>query len=207
MEQYIATNVLLALHIIFMVTWFSGLFYIVRLFVYHKEAEDEDEFAQRILQQQYRIMEKRLWYGITWPSMVMTIFFGLWLLVRAPVLLGQPWMHMKLGMVFFLILYHVLNHLLFLQAQKDRIEYSGFKLRIWNEGATIFLVSIVFIVILGGTKHGGGFDWKWGVLGILIFALALYLAVLLYKRIRNKKKKDPNSKGDLSDGDQDLAKR
>ena len=204
MERFVDTNVLLALHIIFMVTWFSGLFYIVRLFVYHREADEEDEFSQRVLKQQFKVMQKRLWYGIAWPSMVLTAFFGIWLLVRRPALLGQAWMHLKLGLVFFLILYHILNHLLFIQAQQDRLVYSGFKLRIWNEVATLFLVSIVFIVFLGG--RGGGVSWKWGALGILIFALALYLSILLYKRLRKKKEGNGSNEQDNND-DEALAKK
>lgn len=203
MEEYIDTSVILALHIIFMVTWFSGLFYIVRLFVYHRETEDEDEFSQRVLRQQFKLMEKRLWYGIAWPSMVLTTFFGIWLLVREPGFLARSWMHLKLGLVFFLILYHILNHMLFLAFQKDRMEYSGFRLRIWNEVATIFLVSIVFIVFLG--QRGTGIDWKWSILGILIFALALYLAILLYRRLR--KKKEQSVSKDANSGDDDIAKR
>lgn len=211
MGYYVETNVLLALHIIFMVTWFSGLFYIVRLFVYHKEAEEEDEFSQRVLVQQYKVMEKRLWYGITWPSMVLTTFFGIWLLLRQYPLLYASWMHMKLGVVFLLILYHILNHLLFLQAQGKGIGYSPFKLRLWNEGATIFLVATVFIVILGG-KHAqgaGSFDLKWTLMGVAIFALALFLAVLLYRRIRNKNSggASKGSSDDQGKGTTDVTER
>jgi len=65
-----------ALHIIFIVTWFAGLFYIVRLFIYHTEAQDEEEVARIILQKQYKIMSKRLWYGITWPSAILTAILG-----------------------------------------------------------------------------------------------------------------------------------
>lgn len=175
-------EVLTALHIIFVVTWFSGLFYIVRLFVYHQESYEEDEFSQRVLQQQYKVMEKRLWYGIAWPSMVLALFFGLWMLMKNPNLFTRGFMHLKLGMVLLLILYHIVNHFLFLRFQKDQNVHSGFKLRIWNEVATVFLVSIVFIVVLRDS-----IDWIWGTLGILIFALALYLAILLYRRIRDKK--------------------
>ena len=192
-------DVIKALHIIFMVTWFAGLFYMVRLFVYHREARDEDAFTQRVLVQQYKVMEKRLWYGIAWPSMILTTFFGLWLLVENPALLKKAFMHLKLGMVFLLILYHILNHFLFSRFQNDRNTYSGFKLRIWNEVATLFLVSIVFTVVLRNS-----ISWKWGALGVLIFALALYLAILLYRRIRKKKdggserSEDPNRKEDVA---------
>lgn len=186
-------EVLKALHIIFMVTWFAGLFYIVRLFVYHKEAEEEDEFSQRVLTQQYKVMEKRLWYGIAWPSMLLTLLFGIWMLVLRPSLLGQPFMHLKLGMVFFLVLYHFLDHLLFLRVQQNRIEHSGFKLRVWNEVATVLLVTIVFIIVLRDT-----FDWIWGTFGILIFAFALYLAVILYRKLRGGNESDePHDQQDI----------
>lgn len=188
-------EVLKALHIIFMVTWFAGLFYIVRLFIYHTEATEEDEFSQRVLMNRFRTMEKRLWYGIAWPSVVLNLFFGLWMLLQKPGLLGKPFMHLKLGMVFLLVLYHILNHFLFLRFQKDRFDHSGFKLRVWNEVATVFLVSIVFIIVLRDS-----INWLWGTFGILIFAFALYLAVLLYRKVRDQKSA-------VEDHGQDLKKR
>ena len=78
MEKY--WGYALALHIIFVVTWFAGLFYIVRLFIYHTEAEQKAEPEKSILQTQYKLMEKRLWYGITWPSMILTLIFGPWVM-------------------------------------------------------------------------------------------------------------------------------
>lgn len=190
-------EVLKALHIIFMVTWFAGLFYIVRLFIYHREAIEEDEFSRRVLMDQYRRMEKRLWYGIAWPSLVLNLFFGLWMLVQRPFLLQEPYMLLKLGMVFLLVLYHILNHLLFQRFQKDRFDHSSFKLRVWNEVATVFLVSIVFIIVLEKS-----IDWIWGTVGILIFAFALYLAILLYRRIRLKRSTQARR-----NGESDLKKR
>ncbi len=190
-------EVLTALHIIFMVTWFAGLFYIVRLFIYHREAIEEDEFSRRVLMDQYRRMEKRLWYGIAWPSLVLNLFFGLWMLVQRPSFLQEPFMHLKLGMVFLLVLYHILNHLLFQRFQKDRFDHSSFKLRVWNEVATVFLVSIVFIIVLRDS-----IDWIWGTVGILIFAFALYLAILLYRRIRLKRSTQARR-----NGESDLKKR
>jgi len=99
-----------ALHIIFVVTWFAGLFYIVRLFIYHVEAEDENETAKAILQKQYKLMSKRLWYGITWPSAVLTAFFAGWLLVtNFAYYLTQSWMHVKLTFVLALYIYHFIK--------------------------------------------------------------------------------------------------
>src|SRR5699024_471793 len=72
---------IIALHIIFIVTWFAGLFYMVRLFIYNREAQDKEEPERRILQGQYKVMIKRLWLGITWPSAILTFIFGPWMFI------------------------------------------------------------------------------------------------------------------------------
>ena len=97
-----------ALHIIFIVTWFAGLFYIVRLFIYHAEAEKKEEPAKSILQEQYRLMEKRLWYIITWPSAILASIFAFWMLYDQPMFLSMPWMHVKLTFVLALYFYLVI---------------------------------------------------------------------------------------------------
>ncbi|MFT5985892.1 MAG: putative membrane protein, partial [Planctomycetota bacterium] len=73
-------NYLKSLHLIFVITWFAGLFYIVRLFVYQIEAQSKESPAREILSEQYKIMTKRLWYIITWPSMILAVGFAIWLL-------------------------------------------------------------------------------------------------------------------------------
>lgn len=172
-----------ALHIIFVVTWFAGLFYIVRLFIYHVEAEDKEENAKAILQEQYKLMSKRLWYGITWPSAILTAFFAGWLLItNFGYYLSQPWMHVKLTFVVALYVYHFMCHRLYVQLQKNEIKYSSFKLRIWNEVATIFLFAIVFLVVLKESM-----SWIWGVVGIVLFGVLLMLAIRAYKKMRDKK--------------------
>tara|TARA_R110002072_G_scaffold148769_1_gene296358 strand:+ start:9251 stop:9838 length:588 start_codon:yes stop_codon:yes gene_type:complete len=171
-----------ALHIIFVVTWFAGLFYIVRLFIYHVEAEDKEEPAKSILQTQYKLMSKRLWYIITWPSAVLAGVFAVWMLVLEPSYLTMIWMHVKLSFVFVLYFYHIGCQKIFNQLQKDVIKYSSFKLRIWNEIATLLLFAIVFIVVLKSA-----ISWVWGVVGILLFGIVLMLAIKLYKKIRAKK--------------------
>jgi len=172
-----------ALHIIFIVTWFAGLFYIVRLFIYHVEAEDEDDNAKAILQKQYKIMSKRLWYGITWPSAILTLVFATWLLsTNFNYYLSQPWMHIKLTFVVALYLYHFACHRIFTQLQKNEIKYSSFKLRIWNEVATVLLFAIVFLVVL---KNEIG--WFWGVVGLLLFSILLIMGIKWYKKNREKK--------------------
>lgn len=173
------------LHVIFIVTWFAGLFYIVRLFIYHTEAEAKPEPEKSILQTQYKLMEKRLWYGITWPSMILTLVFGSWLLWINPYFLSEGYFILKLCFVGGLISYHIQCHAMFKQLQSNIIKYSSFKLRLWNELATVFLVAIVFLIEL---KSNTG--WVWGMLGLVIFAITLMFAVRIYKKSREKKEKN-----------------
>ena len=169
-----------ALHLIFVVTWFAGLFYIVRLFIYHVEAEDQPDDARKILQSQYKLMQRRLWYGITWPSMLGTLVFGLWL-AHEMGLWYDPWLHVKLGLVAGLVLYHLYCGTIFNQLANDQLKHSANFLRIWNEVATLFLVTIVFLAVLKNTA-----SLVWGLVGFLSLALTLYLAIGIYKRMREK---------------------
>jgi len=170
-----------ALHLIFVTTWFAGLFYIIRLFIYFKEAEEKPELEKNILQKQYTLMSKRLWYIITWPSAILaTIFAGI-LLYLQPEWLTQPWMHIKLTFVLALFAYHASCQHLLNQLIKGTLKYSGFALRIWNEVATIILFSVVFLVIL---KNSLG--WIFGVVGIIGVSISLMLGIKLYKNIRKK---------------------
>jgi len=172
-----------ALHIIFVVTWFAGLFYIVRLFIYYVEANDEEENTKAILQKQYKLMSKRLWYGITWPSAILTAFFATWLLsANFSYYMTQPWMHIKLIFVVALYVYHFMCHRMFAQLIKGRLTFSSFKLRMWNEVATVFLFAIVFLVVLKTS-----ISWVWGVVGIVLFGVLLMVAIRTYKKIRENK--------------------
>ena len=113
-------KIILALHIIFIVTWFAGLFYIVRLFVYQIEAREKPENERAVLEPQFKMMAKRLWYGITWPSFILTLIFGPWLLVLKPIYLELGFMHIKLTLVGGLIIYHFICHSMFLKLQNDK---------------------------------------------------------------------------------------
>ena len=174
---------ILALHIIFIVTWFAGLFYIVRLFVYHAEAEKKTLSEKDILQKQYKIMEKRLWYGIAWPSLFGTYIFGVWTASwNFSYYFSSPWFILKLAFVFGLTLYHIQCQVMFSQFKKNNIKYSPFKLRLWNEVATIFLVAIVFIVMLKDELN-----FIWGLIGLFLFVGMIYLAIMIYRKQRQKK--------------------
>lgn len=170
-------NYIKALHIIFIVTWFSGMFYIVRLYIYNTEAGDKSEPAKSILREQFNIMIKRLWLGITWPSAVLTLIFGGWMWS----LLGSMpnWLAVKLMFVAGLYVYHLSLHKIYKEQMQGVFKYSSTRLRIWNEVATIFLVSIVMIVVVKNA-----ISWIWGLLGLILFVIALMSAIKIYKNLR-----------------------
>jgi putative membrane protein len=183
MEVY---NYLKSLHLIFVITWFAGLFYIVRLFVYQIEANQKESPEKEILLKQYKIMTYRLWYIITWPSAIITSIFAFWMVFYTPLgqaWLTQPWMHVKLGFVFLLYLYHLKCQQIYTQLQNDEFKYSSNFMRLWNEGATIILFSVVFLVILKNA-----FNWIYGVIGIFLFSVIIMLGFKFYKRVREGKK-------------------
>ena len=168
-----------ALHIVFIVTWFAGMFYIVRLFIYNTEANEKPEPERSILQNQFAIMIKRLWLGITWPSAVLTLVFGPWMWV----LLGAlpQWLMIKLAFVIGLYAYHFTLHALYKQQKQGIFKYSSQKLRVWNEVATIFLVAIV---MLATVKQSLSFVW--GLIGLIGLAVVLMSAIKIYKALRSK---------------------
>ncbi|QWX83770.1 CopD family protein [Cellulophaga sp. HaHaR_3_176] len=170
-----------ALHLIFVITWFAGLFYVPRLFINQIEASLRPSPEKEILTKEFKLMTKRLWYIITWPSAILAVLFAVWLLVLFPNWLQQSWMHVKLGFVLLLIFYHIKNHQIFKQLQRDEIKYTSKFMRIWNEGATIILFAVVFLVVLKSA-----FSWVYGVVGIILLGILLMLGIKLYKKIRDK---------------------
>lgn len=173
-------NYIKALHIIFVVCWFAGLFYIVRLFVYTVEANNKEEPSKSILTQQLLIMQRKLWFIITWPSAIGTTIFGSWLLIQNPMLLTFPWMWLKLIFVGLLWLYHLQCHFTYKHQSAGIFKQSSFKLRVFNEGGTVLLVAIVFLVVV---KSSSGLVW--GMLGLFIFAALLMAGVYIYKKQRS----------------------
>ncbi len=172
----------LALHIIFVVCWFAGLFYSVRLFIYHTEANDRPELEKKVLQAEFVKIEARLWNIITTPAMYLTIAAGVTMLILNPGLLQVAWMEVKLSFVFLLIIYHFICQKIMNQMKNGIFKYSSDQLRLWNEVATLFLVSIVFLAILKNSVN-----WIYGVLGFILFAIIIMIAVKIYKRYRIKK--------------------
>ncbi|MDB5197597.1 MAG: protoporphyrinogen oxidase [Flaviaesturariibacter sp.] len=175
-----------ALHITFIVTWFAGMFYIVRLFIYNTEANEKGEPEKSILQAQFSIMIKRLWLGITWPSAVLTLIFGPWVMLNGAweKMLGEEggrWLLIKLFFVAGLYVYHFSLHAIYKQEMRGIFKYSSQKLRVWNEVATIFLIAIV---MLATVKQSLSFVW--GLIGLVGFVIILMSAIKIYKALRTK---------------------
>jgi putative membrane protein len=171
-----------AVHIIFVVTWFAGLFYMPRLLVHIIESHSKPEPEKSILLKQFKLMASRLWFGITWPSAIITLALGASMLTNEPSWLHYSFMHIKLTLVFFLYLYHLSIHSIFRQLQKDVIKYTSTQMRMWNEVATLFLISIVFIIVLKSAL-----SMVWGIVGLLIVTFLILMGIRLYKKFRNGK--------------------
>jgi putative membrane protein len=173
-------DILKALHIIFMVSWFAGLFYMVRLFIYHIEAQSKDTTERTILSNQFLIMEKKLWWIITTPAMILTVVFGKWmLLLNWEYYKVSTWMHLKLGFVVLLLIYHFICQKILFNFSENKFNWTSTQLRIWNEVATLFLVSIVFLVVLKNSLN-----WINGVIGFFAVGFTLMIAIKWYKRLR-----------------------
>jgi putative membrane protein len=175
-----------ALHIIFIVTWFAGMFYMPRLFIYITEAEQKSPEIRDAIREQLTIMMKRLWFGITWPSAILTIILGPWLLVKMgwlPLIFAPEfrWLLFKLIFVVALYAYHLSLHYIFKQQCKGIYKFSSQQLRIWNEVATIFLIAIVMLVVVKQE-----ISLVWGLIGLVVFIALLMSAIKLYKFLRAK---------------------
>jgi putative membrane protein len=170
-----------AFHLIGIVVWFAGLFYIGRLFVYHAEATLEPEPAQSILKKQYQIMEKRLYGIITTPGMWVTVIMAGGMLTIEPELLKSSWLHIKLFFVLLLIGYHHFCKRLMTQLANGTCTWSGQNFRAFNEAPTLLLVVIVLLVVFKGTLP---LSWTTGLILALIISMAA--AIQLYAKKRRK---------------------
>ncbi|MCW3108769.1 MAG: CopD family protein [Segetibacter sp.] len=180
-------NYIKALHIIFVVTWFSGMFYMPRLFIYNTEAREQPEAVRNILHNQFNVMMKRLWYGITWPSAILTLGFGVFVMINGNwhKMLLQPegrWLLVKLVFVLGLYMYHFTLHKIFKQELAGSFKYTSQQLRIWNEIATVFLISIVMLAVVKQS-----ISFVWGLIGLVLFIVLLMSAIRIYKTIRTKR--------------------
>lgn len=174
-----------AFHLIGIVVWFAGLFYLVRLFIYHVEANQEPEPARTILKNQYQIMELRLYNIITTPGMLLTIAMAIGLLTTEPDVLKERWLHIKLLFVVFLIGYHHYCRRLMKQLAADKCGWNGQQLRALNEAPTVMLVVIVLVAVF---KNNLPTDiTAWGIVGLIV-AMAATIQLYARKRRLDKEK-------------------
>lgn len=183
-----AYQYLKALHIIFVVTWFAGMFYMPRLFIYNTEANEKEENLRNALHEQFSLMMKRLWFGITWPSAILTLVLGITVLFKGgwnKILFTDQarWLLVKLCFVLLLYGYHLSLHKIYKEQIGGLFRFRSQQLRIWNEVATIFLVAIV---MLATVKQSISFIW--GLVGLACFVALLMSAIRIYKVIRQKNK-------------------
>jgi len=171
-----------SIHIIFVVSWMAGLFYMVRLFIYHTEAQEKPEEERKILSAQFEIMESKLMNIITTPAMLLTVIAGVSMLYLNPYLLQMPWMNVKLCFVAGLIGYHFICQGKMQQMRRGVYTWTSTQLRIWNEVATIFLFAIVFLAVMKDAVN-----WIYGMVGLVLFSMIIMSAVKIYKYYRAKK--------------------
>lgn len=170
--------VIKALHLIGMVSWFAGLFYIPRIFIYSVEALEKPELERRILLAQFQIMGRRLWYGITWPAMIVTLTFGLWLVILYNDW-SQPWVHAKLTLVALLVVYHLICGSIRKGIVAGTSKWTSHRLRLWNEVATVILIATIFVA----TLKSQAFQLSL-LVGIVVTIVALTAGVYLYRKVR-----------------------
>lgn len=169
------------LHIIGFVTWFGGLFYLGRIFVYHIEALDKEEPAKSILVEQFKLMELRVYKIIANAGMMITFTFGFLMLLFEPAYLKLPWLHVKLMFVLALLFYHLKCKQMMKQFAEGNIKWESFQLRLWNEVPSIFLVLIVILAVF---RHNTNYLYL--SIGIVLFILMIYYFARRYKAKRLK---------------------
>jgi putative membrane protein len=174
-----------AFHLIGVVVWFAGLFYLVRLFVYHAEASELNEPAQSILKTQYQIMEKRLYNIITTPGMIVTVTMAIGLISVEPDILKSGWLHLKLGGVGLLLVYHFYCGRLITQLAKNESKWTGQQFRALNEAPTILLVIIVLLAVF---KDNLPLDLTTWLIVALVILMAVTIQLYARKRRLDKEK-------------------
>ncbi|MFT4202609.1 MAG: CopD family protein [Chitinophagaceae bacterium] len=175
-----------AIHIIFVVCWFAGLFYMPRLLIYNREAQGKPTLEKEILTTQYQLMQRRLWFGITWPAAIVTLVMGLVVLFvgkwdKTMAAGAATWLWVKLVFVLLLYVYHFSLHVMFRQQQNGIFKYTGQQLRMWNEVATLLLFAIVFLATVKQS-----FSFVYGIVGTAALVVVLVLAIRIYARVRKK---------------------
>ena len=143
---------------------------------------EKTEPEKSILLKQLTKMASGLWYGITWPSAIITLIMGASLLIDQPAWLQYGFMHIKLTLVFFLYIFHFSLHYFFGQLKRGVLKFFSTQMRLWNEVSTLFLISIVFLIVLKSAL-----SIVWGIAGLLVLTFIIMMGVRIYKKFRNGK--------------------
>ena len=170
------------LHIVGVVVWFAGLFYLVRLFIYHREAAELDPPLRQAFEDQYAVMERRLANIITTPGMVVAVAMAVGLLLVEPIWLKQAWMHAKLAFVAALLAYHWFCYRLMGQLQRGECHWSGRQLRALNELPTLLLVLVVMLVVFKNQFPTGAATWF-----LVALVVAMAASIQFYARWRRSR--------------------
>ena len=170
-----------AFHIIGFVSWFAGLFYLVRMFVYHAEAEDKPASIREDWKKQFTLMQWRVYKIITTPAMVITWLFGTLMLVSVPSLFQQSWIWVKLVLLILLTIYHFYCKQVIKKLESGDTSKSSFYFRLLNEVPTLFLVAIVILAVVKDVLNFLGL-----FLGVMAFGVILFYAAKMYKNSREK---------------------
>lgn len=168
-----------ALHIVGIVAWFAGMFYLPRLFVYHAEANEQPDAVRTVLQQQYQVMEQRLYRIIMTPAMVLTLVMAVGMLIVAPDLLKETWLHIKLGLVLLLVGYHHFCARLMKEMAQGKFRFTGQQLRWFNEFPTVLFVIVVLLAVFKNSFPTSAATWA--VVGMVVAMAAI---IQLYARKR-----------------------
>jgi len=168
-----------AFHIVGIVCWFAGMFYLPRLFVYHAEAYEQPEPARSILKNQYQIMEKRLYSIIMTPAMLLTIAMAIGLVTTEPAIMKEPWMQVKLTCVLFLVGYHHYCKRIMKKLAADECKMTGQHFRWFNELPTVFFVIVVLLAVFKNSLPTSLTTW-----GIVAMVVAMGVTIQLYARKR-----------------------
>lgn len=172
-------------HIIGVVVWFAGLFYLVRLFIYHQEAEQLEPALRGAFQHQYALMERRLANIITTPGMVVAVLCAVGLLSVNPLWLREGWLHVKLAFVAALLVYHAFCYRLMGQLQAGGCGWSGRQLRALNELPTLLLVIVVMLVVFKNQFPTGAATWL--LVALVVFMAASIQFYARWRRLRSER--------------------
>jgi putative membrane protein len=173
-----------SLHIIGFVAWFAGLFYLVRMFVYHTEALTENGTKKEILSERYALMENRVYSIICTPAMVITwiagiltiYFYGMeWFKVNS-------WLHIKILLLILLTVYHLYCKKLIAKLKEEKNSFSSFQFRLFNEVPTLFLIAIVILAVFKNLTNVG-----YAIAVVVLSGIVFYIFTRLYQRIREIK--------------------